>query len=146
MSLLVIHNVYALHEGRTAIAVDRRVIDSIVRAALAARAAADAPLVGTACSVLHPLLHGAPDAAAAVARSAGAVQMVIELSAADSDDVRGPAAELLLALFADGGARPALLRAGAVGALERLAAASWSELVAARAKQALGEFHEEDSF
>ncbi|MEC7300900.1 MAG: hypothetical protein VXW43_19780, partial [Pseudomonadota bacterium] len=30
-----------------------------------ARAAADAPLVGTACSVLHPLLHGAPDAAAA---------------------------------------------------------------------------------
>ena len=67
-------------------------------------------------------------------------------SAADSDDVRGPAAELLLALFADGGARPALLRAGAVGALERLAAASWSELVAARAKQALGEFHEEDAF
>ena len=36
--------------------------------------------------------------------------------------------------------------AGAVGALERLAAASWSELVAARAKQALGEFHEGDAF
>lgn len=117
-------------------------LEAVQQAALLAHARGGSTPLALACTVLCNLTDSCTESCVQFVRSAEVIELLVRLcdgSMLADDEVCTPAAELFLALFQSREARPELLRAGGMQCLEEMAAASSSELVSAKAKQALQE-------